>query len=280
MLSNERRLDIMAYGIVYCLIDITSDREYIGQTRCAVKKRFREHKRSKSYIGNAIRAIGAENFLIVILKECDSKEELDRWEKHFIKSRDTLAPNGYNLTEGGEGTVGFHRGKPTPEHCAKLSAVHAGKKKSPEHVAKVTLALKGRKQPPEFVEKHAVAIRKLSPYRTLQNEIEQRKLTYAGISRVLGLTNNVFSNKMRGRRNFTVKDIAKLVEIFGKPAEYLMTRCDGLPAITSKEEKNAKISAAYRQDTPFKNLIYKISEHNLSTDHLQNLLAYHFLRFL
>ncbi len=31
---------------------------------------------------------------------------------------------------------------------------------------------------------------------------------------------------MREKYNFTVKDIAKLVEIFGKPAEYLMQRDD------------------------------------------------------
>ncbi len=34
------------------------------------------------------------------------------------------------------------------------------------------------------------------------------------------------SLKMREKYNFTVKDIAKLVEIFGKPAEYLMQRDD------------------------------------------------------
>ncbi|MBR0261502.1 MAG: hypothetical protein IJQ85_06870 [Selenomonadaceae bacterium] len=34
------------------------------------------------------------------------------------------------------------------------------------------------------------------------------------------------SRKMRGKIKFTAKDIAKLVEIFGKPAEYLMARAD------------------------------------------------------
>ena len=212
----------MAYGVVYALIDATSDREYVGITTRAVEVRFKEHTKSKYYIGRAIREIGAENFLIVILKECDSKEELDYWEKHFIKSRDTLAPNGYNLTEGGEGTVGFHRGKLTPEHRAKLAAAHIGKKHTAEECVKIGAARKGKKHPPrtpewcakqsaahcgkkhtpEHCAKKAVAHRKPSPYRILQNEIEKRGLTYTGIDKAIGLTQNFFSMKMRGKSNF------------------------------------------------------------------------------
>ena len=210
------------YGIIYLLIDAINDKEYIGKTTRSFKARFNQHKKGNQYIDRVIKKRGDDLIVTAILKECENQEELDRWEKHFIRSRDTLAPNGYNLREGGEG------GKLCAEAVAKLSVALTGKKKSSEHVAKVALALKGRKQPPEFVAKHAVAIRKPSPYKILQKEIKQRKLTYAGISRVLGLTDNVFSNKMRGRKNFTAEQVAKLVEIFSKPAEYLLARDEGI----------------------------------------------------
>lgn len=112
------------YGIVYLLIDGTNDMEYVGQTRHSLEKRFKEHKRHKKYyIGNAINQHGEDMFVKVILKVCYSPEELSYWERHFIKSRDTMAPNGYNLTEGGERDF-----RMLPETCAKMSASKTGEK--------------------------------------------------------------------------------------------------------------------------------------------------------
>ena len=104
------------YGVVYTMIDGTNDMEYVGQTTRTVEERFKEHAKADSYIGNAIRAHGEDMFVIAILKVCYSKEELDKWERHMIRSRDTKCPNGYNLTDGGEGfdkpvvlRIGCHR---------------------------------------------------------------------------------------------------------------------------------------------------------------------------
>lgn len=148
-----------AFGVIYLLIDGTNDPEYIGQTTKTAEERFRYHKScNKSYIGNAIRAHGAENFIIAILKECTGKEELDCWEKYFIKARNTKVPNGYNLTDGGEGTVGLER---TPEHCKNISESKKGDKHpfygkhhTPEHRANIAAGLKGRK----FTSEHCAHI--------------------------------------------------------------------------------------------------------------------------
>ena len=131
-----------------------------------------------------------------------SRKELDFWECHLILSRDTKRPNGYNLTDGGNGFSGF--------------------KHSPEHNAKISAALTGKSRPAEFVVKFSMIRRFYSPYKNLSGEIETHKLTYLDLHKRLGLAN--VSEKMRGLYNFTAKDIAKLVEIFGKPAEYLMAR--------------------------------------------------------
>lgn len=97
----------MAGGYIYLLIDGTNDFEYVGQTTRSVEVRFREHLYETTCIGRAMRAHGADMFVVAVLKKCDTNEELDRWEKHFILSRGTKSPNGYNLTDGGNPCTGF-----------------------------------------------------------------------------------------------------------------------------------------------------------------------------
>ena len=111
------------YGVIYLLIDGTNDMEYVGQTKRSVEQRFYEHKRGNHYIDHAIQKHDENMFVIAILKECYSKEELDFLERHMIRSRDTKVPNGYNLTEGGEGASGS---KHIPEHNAKIAAANKG----------------------------------------------------------------------------------------------------------------------------------------------------------
>ena len=139
------------YGVVYLLIDGTNDMEYVGQTTRSVKARFKEHAKSKSYIGNAIRAHGADMFVIVILKECGSQEELDSCERQMIRSRDTKYPNGYNLTDGGES--GWHH---TLDTCTRISTANSGenhpffgKHHTDEAKAKISANNKGRRQSEE-----------------------------------------------------------------------------------------------------------------------------------
>ncbi len=69
------------------------------------------------YIGQAIKKYGWENVEHKILKTGLTKKEANRLEKYYIKKFNTLAPNGYNLTEGGEGRAGYH--KPHAEETKK-----------------------------------------------------------------------------------------------------------------------------------------------------------------
>ncbi len=280
------------YGVVYTLIDGTNDFEYVGQTTRSVEKRFKEHTNENTYIGRAIRDHGEDMFSTAILKECYSKEELDYWEKRLIKSRDTLAPNGYNLTEGGEGICGWkhtdeakakigaaNKGKQISEEaCKKISIANTGKKHSTETIARMSEDRKGEKN--AFFGKHhtdetrviiSVARRGKSPFKNLLKEIDARNLSYSMLEEILGLSD--LSSKMRGKKNFTAEQIDKLVEFFGKPAEYLLARDDGLPFITSREELGAKSSAIRRTDSPYKNLICEMDKKNLSYAELAKLLG-------
>ncbi len=228
------------YGVIYLIIDGTNDKEYVGQTTRTIKRRFWEHTRRDYHLDRAIRAHGADMFEICVLKKCESKEELDYWEKYFIKSRHTMAPNGYNLTEGGDGATGYV--------C------------SDETRAKISAAMKGKTHSLEQVRKAAMTHRKYTPYKNLLSEIERRHLTYKMLSKVLSLNGSAITDKMRGKVNFTAEQVAKLVKFFLLPAEYLMARDDG---------KNA-MPKSY--STPFKNLIYEIYNKGLSYNVLAELL--------
>ena len=142
-----------------------------------------------------------------------------------------------------------HKGLPkSPETRAKLSASHSGeknpffgKKLSPEHRAKIGVAGTGRKNSPETKAKmsasqigHEVSAktavkisirnRGTTLFKNLLAEMDARQITYRGLAKILGLAQPTVSQKMSGERNFTAEQIAKLVEIFDKPADYLLAR--------------------------------------------------------
>jgi len=102
-------------GEIYCLTS-PSGKKYIGQ---CVKKlsnnkkwgyisRWKDHIRdsqdiNKNYcrlLNNAIRKYKPENFIIEIIKECPI-DDLNYFETFYIDNFNTLTPNGYNLTSGG-----------------------------------------------------------------------------------------------------------------------------------------------------------------------------------
>ena len=87
--------------VVYKLTNTDNGKIYVGQTRFSVEKRFKEHAKAPTLIGDAIRKYGEEQFLIEVLENCETREEAYELEIFFIAKFDCMAPNGYNLTKGG-----------------------------------------------------------------------------------------------------------------------------------------------------------------------------------
>ena len=85
---------------------------YIGQTINNPENRWKRHQRiskdvnSKdfSYIHSAISKYGVENFSFDVIDKASNKEELDAKEKKYISELNTLVPNGYNISSGGQFT--------------------------------------------------------------------------------------------------------------------------------------------------------------------------------
>ena len=201
------------YGVVYLIWNKINGKRYVGQTVQPLKERMRKHRYGNLYIDKAIDKYGLENFRYGVIKTCATKAKLDEAEKHFIVVLHSKAPYGYNLTDGGEGTVGYI---PTPEHRARISAARLGEN-HPNY---------GKPLSDETCAKISAANRAYSPFKNLVRELDERHLSYSALARLMGVYYMTISKKMRGRVNFTERDKAKLVEIFGKPIEYLLARDD------------------------------------------------------
>lgn len=105
----------MYEGYIYCITNNINGKKYIGQTKTDIKTRWRGHKSDvtnpnaqKFAIHLAMKKYGIDNFIIQQIEKVEkpkSKElsiTLNDREQFYIKNYKTLAPNGYNLTEGGE----------------------------------------------------------------------------------------------------------------------------------------------------------------------------------
>lgn len=113
---------------IYLRTNTVNGKQYVGQANDFERREYEWNNTSQKYAGayinNARDKYGLENFKIEILKECNTQEELNYWEQHYIKEFNTKCPNGYNLTDGGEASTGYRF---TEEQKKKISESNRGK---------------------------------------------------------------------------------------------------------------------------------------------------------
>ena len=93
--------------VIYKITNLLNEKIYIGQTKQPIEKRFLQHSKANSPLGQAMRDCGLENFTIEVIERYQN--ELNEREKFWIKVLKSKSPNGYNLSNGGEGS--FRRKK-------------------------------------------------------------------------------------------------------------------------------------------------------------------------
>lgn len=100
---------------IYKITNIINNKVYIGLTVQGAKKRYLHHlyeARSNSTfpIHNSIRKYGEDKFRLEVIETVNTHEELKELEKFYISLYDSNNRQlGYNLTAGGDGTLGrFH----------------------------------------------------------------------------------------------------------------------------------------------------------------------------
>ncbi len=119
---------------IYKATNNITEESYIGYATKGLEERKSEHKNSANredgyYFQRAIKKYGWDNFRWIMLEQgVIDFEILKELEKYWIREFGTKRPNGYNLTEGGDGTYGY---KHTEETKKKISKIHhdvSGKK--------------------------------------------------------------------------------------------------------------------------------------------------------
>lgn len=143
-------------GCIYKITNMVNGKSYVGQSRYdAVKTRIHAHlnggARSSRLVKQAVKKYGKDAFTYEILHDGIIPEFLSTLEIEAIAQYNTVAPHGYNLTEGGEG------GKRSEETCRRISEIQTGRKLTPEHIQNIANAHRGKKRPPEVVRKIAKA---------------------------------------------------------------------------------------------------------------------------
>jgi len=135
--------------VIYKIINLINGKFYIGKS---VKNR-------KGYFGSgklitaAIKKYGKENFIKVILEECNDIKQLSVLEKFWIEKEDAIR-KGYNISTGGEGgnNITHHpnkkeiidniwvKRKSNPnfkERCKEISIKAAETRKTRGHMSKL-----------------------------------------------------------------------------------------------------------------------------------------------
>ena len=118
------------YGYIYITENLINGKKYIGQKK-SNKFLYTKYLGSGAILHKAIQKYGKENFIVTMLCECNSKEELDEKEIFYIaKYNAQNNPNFYNLTKGGESGLGgpkFKGHKHTEQSRKQISESVKGK---------------------------------------------------------------------------------------------------------------------------------------------------------
>jgi group I intron endonuclease len=124
-------------GYIYLITNQITKKQYVGQTiRMDIETRWKAHRECNknscgTYLLNAYLKYGIENFKFQIICICFD-EACNQLEIDYIKKFNTLAPNGYNLQEGGKNH------KCHPETKKLISEKLKGRKLSKEHKNKLS----------------------------------------------------------------------------------------------------------------------------------------------
>ena len=147
---NDKRCQMYLYKISFP--EHLTTKCYIGITSQTLKKRFKSHCYSSncSLISRAIKKYGKNSAIMSVIAECDNWELLCLAEQEAIEKFNTISPNGYNLTLGGEGLYGHVFSE---QHKDRISKANIGKTMSKESRELMSISGKNKVFSPEHLRK-------------------------------------------------------------------------------------------------------------------------------
>ena len=128
-------------GYIYLITDTTNGMKYTGKHHYHIEGQLDPNYHGSGVIIKNIYKKRPETLKEEYIKTCYSEEEMCSDEQYYIKVFKTLWPNGYNLTEGGDGGI------PSDETRKKMSKSQKGKHLSEETKKKLSESHSGEKHP-------------------------------------------------------------------------------------------------------------------------------------
>ena len=119
----------------YIITNKQNGKSYVGITTRKIARRWYEH----CYLGNscgqllnkAINKYGIDAFEIQVVASAKTISDLKELEKQLIVQYQTKVPNGYNLTDGGDGLTGYRHTEENKKRNgdAKRGTIHSDETK-------------------------------------------------------------------------------------------------------------------------------------------------------
>lgn len=217
---NKEVINESIEGIIYKATCKTTGKCYIGQTIFTLDERIKNHfnisKKYRSYFHNSLHKNGLDNFIWEIIDVFHTKNEANILEAQNIIKYNTKFPKGYNLTNGGDGCIGY---KHTKETKQKISELNKGKKapfliernKSEKMRAIVSAYNKGKVVTDEtkkkMSEKKKLLVGDKHPQFGCKHTLERRMKNSISHKGLIGNKNGMF-NKRKFKNN--IVDILKM----------------------------------------------------------------------
>lgn len=138
---------------IYCYTNKLNNKQYVGQTN-NLERRKKQHIQDSIHCHKgheishnlpfhaAIRKYGIENFEFEILEIIDTEDWslINEIESNYIKEKQSLAPNGYNLQQQGAANVGLNKSKLDEETIKNIIQDLKDKKYIPDIAEKYQLS--------------------------------------------------------------------------------------------------------------------------------------------
>lgn len=132
--------------IVYCHTNKINGKQYIGITSMSLEDRCgKDGTRYRNCIAfwNAIQKYGWDNFSHTVLAYDLTREKANELEIYYISKFNTMVPNGYNLSPGGEV---YERTEEMRKHMSEVmtgNKSRTGMKNSEKHKKRMSELMKG-----------------------------------------------------------------------------------------------------------------------------------------
>jgi group I intron endonuclease len=93
---------------IYIITNSLNGMQYVGITN-DIDRRWRRHRKANDgqFLHRAIKKHGLDAFVFTHYADAFTVESAKAIERMLIQEHNTRAPNGYNLTEGGDGLFGY-----------------------------------------------------------------------------------------------------------------------------------------------------------------------------